>query len=117
MMKVEMGTTRWWWAVERSFPFTKRDPYTCEGEFRAIWEGNKNSTGYAPKIDLGLIRKITISPILPEELCRIVRECLIDKLDELNVKAKINPSTIYRNRKWIAKFRRAAAACLSRERR
>ncbi|MBE0545663.1 MAG: hypothetical protein IH623_30395 [Verrucomicrobia bacterium] len=86
------------------FPFTKREPYTCEGEVRAIWEGRKNSHGYVAKIDLGLIRKITISPTMPEELFPIIRNYLRDKF---KVRAKINHSTIFRNCKWIQKFRDA----------
>lgn len=86
------------------FPFTKREPYTCEGEVRAIWEGGRGAKCYAAPIDLGLIKKITISPTMPEELFAIVRDYLRDKF---KVQAEINHSTIYLNEEWIKKFRDA----------
>jgi len=89
----------------RCIPFTKRWPYKCEKEFRIIWEGNTNQACHEIPIDYDMIRKITISQKVQGSVFATIRDYLRDVLCRPSI--TINHSTIYRNRKWIDKFKRA----------
>jgi hypothetical protein len=90
------------WEVDdrdEMIPFQKRWPYKFENEFRAIWSGSADN--YAiENIDLTMITKITLSAQLFETVQYYLRNIL-----HVSVKTIINPSTIYRNEKWISKFK------------
>jgi hypothetical protein len=86
-------------------PFTKRWPYRCEEEFRIIWEGQTETPYYEIDFDLQMINKITISQHMPDQVYSTIREYL--KSAFKNPDQRINRSTIYHNRIWIGKFRKA----------
>jgi hypothetical protein len=87
-------------------PFTKRWPYQCENEYRVIWEGKSSQSCYEIEIDLRMIRKITISQQVPRHVFLTIRDQLREVLPA--VTTKINHSTIYKNRKWINRFKASA---------
>jgi hypothetical protein len=80
-------------------PFIKRQPYKCESEFRAVWCGNVES--YCIPVDLEIINRITMSPLMP----RFIFETFKDFLKTNGAKCKVNASTIYWNTDWIRAFR------------
>ena len=85
-------------------PFTKRWPYRCEQEFRIIWQGDTEKACFEIDIDLRMINKITISQRMPDQVYSTIREYLRDAFSDPD--KRINRSTIYQNRIWIAKFRK-----------
>ena len=85
-------------------PFTKRWPYRCEQEFRIIWEGDTEKACFEIDIDLRMINKITISQRMPDQVYSTIREYLRDAFSDPD--KRINRSTLYQNRTWIAKFRK-----------
>ena len=88
---------------EDMIPFKKRWPYRFEKEFRAIWCGDEDYFAI-PNLDLSMITRITISQVTPKHRFSTIRDYL---RDSIGIPAeKINPSTIYRNEKWIREFRR-----------
>ncbi len=89
----------------KSIPFTKRWPYRCEEEFRIIWESRTNAPCYEIDFDLRMIKKITISQQMPDQVYSTIREYL--KSAFKNPDQRINRSTIYQNRIWIGKFKQA----------
>jgi hypothetical protein len=83
-------------------PFIKRWPYRFEKEFRAIWEGNED--GYEiENIDLKMITRITLSPTISTPVFDTIEDLLRNDL-KIPGETEINPSTIYKNVKWIRKF-------------
>jgi hypothetical protein len=86
-------------------PFTKRWPYRCEEEYRIIWESRKPATKFEIEFDLRMIRRITISQHMPDRVYESIRETLRGAFK--NPDQKINRSTIYENKIWISKFRKA----------
>lgn len=86
-------------------PFTKRWPYRCEEEFRIIWESRTISPCFEIDFDLRIIRKITINQRMPDQVYSTIREYLRSAFR--NPDQRINRSTIYQNRIWIDKFKRA----------
>lgn|SRR5512146_2812519 len=88
-----------------SIPFTKRWPYRCEEEFRILWESDAKAPYYEIDFDLKLIKKITISQRMPAQVYSTIRDYL--KGAFRNPDQRINRSTIYENRIWIEKFRKA----------
>ena len=86
-------------------PFQKRWPYRYEREFRAIWEGNKDSHPIPiPNNDLSMITRITLSEKLPKHLFNTIEEFLRSPIFGLSNQVKINQTTVYENRGWIKKF-------------
>jgi hypothetical protein len=88
-----------------SIPFTKRWPYRCEEEFRIIWESRTAIPYYEIKFDLRMIKRITISQRMPDQVYSTIREYLKSAFRRPD--QKINRSTIYQNRVWIGKFKKA----------
>jgi hypothetical protein len=86
-----------------SIPFTKRWPYRCEEEFRILWESRDEAPSYEIEFDLRLIRKITISQHMPNQIYQTIREYLRDTFK--NPDQRISRSTIYQNKIWINKFK------------
>ena len=88
-----------------SIPFTKRWPYRCEEEFRIIWEGSTTEECFEIDFDLSMIKRITISQRMPQPVYATIRQYL--KGAFRNPEQRINRSTLYENKIWIGKFRRA----------
>lgn len=86
-------------------PFTKRWPYRCEEEFRVIWEGRTTNDCYEIPFNLRIINKITISQRMPDQVYETIREYLRDAFN--HPEKRINRSTLYHNRVWIEKFKKA----------
>jgi hypothetical protein len=86
-------------------PFTKRWPYRCEDEFRVIWAGRTEQTNYEIPFDLKMITKVTISQRMPEQVYETIKEYLREAFRRPD--KRINRSTLYENRIWINKFKRA----------
>jgi len=86
-------------------PFTKRWPYRCEEEFRVIWSGRTDQTGYEIPFNLQMITKVTISQRMPEQVYETIRDYLREVFKR--PEQRINRSTLYQNRIWINKFKKA----------
>lgn len=90
-------------------PFTKRWPYRCEEEYRIIFESKSESAAsnglFDIDISLKCIRKITINQRMPEQVYQTIREYLRDEFK--NPDQRINRSTLYENKIWISKFKKA----------
>ena len=97
-------------------PFTKRWPYRCEEEFRIIWEGkekdfrvfwNSHEPGNCIEIgfDLSIINKITITQRMPEAVYSTIRDHLKEVFQKPD--KRISQSTLYENKIWIGKFKKA----------
>jgi len=90
-------------AIElNKIPFTKRWPYRCEEEYRAIHETNEELDFYEIEIPLNIIQKITISQQMPKQIYLTIKEYLKDVTK--NPDGKINRSTLYENQRWIKRF-------------
>lgn len=84
-------------------PYLKRKPFNPENEYRIIATSSKaQAPTYDVKIDLGIIRKITLSSKLPES----VFESLMDVIQNINpnFKGQISHSTLFKNSRWINYF-------------
>lgn len=92
-----------------NMPFTKRWPYRCEEEYRIIFESTDGAatTGGFFDIDISLrtISKITINQRMPEQVYQTIKEYLRQEFK--NPDQRINRSTLYENKLWISKFKRA----------
>ncbi len=86
------------------YPFTKRQPYGIEEEFRILCWGLPSDQTIELDICLESINKITLSQLMPRDLFESTREHLVEILDNRQKKDLIVQSTIYRNEDWIAKF-------------
>ena len=86
-------------------PFTKRWPYRCEEEFRIIWAGRTDQTSYEIPFDLRMIMKVTISQRMPKQVYETIRDYLREVFRR--PEQRINRSTLYQNRIWINKFKKA----------
>lgn len=77
-------------------PFLKRLPYQDEREFRIVYTGDEEPAPYP--IAIGAIRRVYLSPWLPEPLQQSVKATLrlIDGCADLEVSA----STLIDNRRW-----------------
>ncbi|MBP6014461.1 MAG: DUF2971 domain-containing protein [Alphaproteobacteria bacterium] len=77
-------------------PFLKRLPYQDEREFRIVYTGDDEPRPYT--IALDAIRRINLSPWLPEPLQQSVKSTLrsIDGCADLEISA----STLIDNRRW-----------------
>jgi len=90
-------------------PFTKRWPYRCEEEYRIIFESTDDTatSGGFFDIDISLrtISKITINQRMPEQVYQTIKEYLRQEFK--NPAQRINRSTLYENKLWISKFKKA----------
>jgi len=86
-------------------PFTKRQPYECEKEYRIIWEGKSDDKFFEIDIPLNTIQKITLSQQLPEQVFETIKKML--KSTFKDPEKRISRSTIYQNKKWINYFKKA----------
>jgi hypothetical protein len=88
-------------------PFTKRWPYRCEDEFRILFESANAADAkdgfFDIDIDLAMIRRITISQRMPEQVYETIKEYLKETCADPD--QKVVRSTLYENKRWIAKFR------------
>jgi len=85
-------------------PFIKRWLYRFELEFRVIWESDTRIQDHTIKFeDIGMIKRITLSPDLPECLFRTIKT-LLEGYFPQDAKPIINLSTFKRNAEWIGKF-------------
>lgn len=89
--------------IER-WPFMKRYAFRAEEEFRIIYESKKDSIRCKHvDIDLSVIKKVTLSPWLPESVADSVVDLIksIDGCGHLNVnRSSLIDNAIWRN--WIA---------------
>jgi hypothetical protein len=80
-------------------PFLKRAGFSAESEFRVVFESKTKSIPYLDiKIDLAVIKKITLSPWLNKRLSATVKELITDVpgCDEIEVRR----STLVGNTLW-----------------
>ncbi|SRR5713226_866776 len=85
------------------YPFTKRWPYSCESEYRFIWEGDHKGKNISIPINLGIIRKITImSQDVGSEKYSKIHSKIKKMLNSDDI--ELNQSGIYRSPDWINKF-------------
>lgn len=83
-------------------PFTKRWPYRCEEEYRVILETDTNDDFFDINIPLEIITRITISQQMPDQIYQTIKGYLTGIKE--NPYSKINKSTLYVNKRWIASF-------------
>jgi hypothetical protein len=83
-------------------PFYKRWPYRCENEYRVIWEGNTNDSKKEIDIPLSIIRRVTISQRMPQQVYKTIKRILKDIPENTD---RVNRSTLYENIRWINAFR------------
>jgi hypothetical protein len=87
-------------SLER-LPFLKRYPYRDEQEYRIIYVDDKKSMDFKSyPIELGCIRRITLSPWIAKNLGRSVKDVL--KYLSGHTKIEIARSTLTNNEKWRA---------------
>ncbi|PZR12164.1 MAG: hypothetical protein DI539_20255 [Flavobacterium psychrophilum] len=85
-------------------PFTKRWPYRCEEEYRIIYETNEKMDFFEIEIPLSVIRKVTISQQMPEQIYNTIKSHL--KGTTKNPDSRISRSTLYENKRWINGFKK-----------
>ncbi len=85
-------------------PFTKRWPYRCEEEYRIIAESEDKSDFFEIDIPLTVIRRITISQQMPEQVYATIKSYL--KEVTRNPESRISRSTLYQNTRWINRFKK-----------
>jgi hypothetical protein len=96
-------------SIER-WPFMKRNAFKAEEEFRIIYESKEESQFKHVQVDLNAIKKVTLSPWLPEPVVESVVGLIksIDGCGHLNV----NPSSLLNNaiwRNWIEQYAPSAS--------
>lgn len=81
------------------WPFLKRKPYQNESEFRIVYE-SKTDTAQVKhvSIDLSTVRRVTLSPWLPDSISDSVKRCIrnIDGCRHL----KVTRSSLIENASW-----------------
>ena len=89
--------------ILEDLPFTKRNPYRIEEEYRAIWLENDNKNRVEIDIDLSkCIESVVLSQNAPYYI-----KGLIDKLwyDATGMRKSLShKSTVFKNNKWINHF-------------
>lgn len=85
-------------------PFTKRWPYRCEEEYRIIYETNEKMDFYEIEFPLSIIRKVTISQQMPEQIYNTIKKHL--KGTAKDPDKRISRSTLYENQRWISGFKK-----------
>ena len=83
-------------------PFIKRWPYRCEEEYRVIREDAKTEPFYEIPISLGMIRRVTLSQRMPEQVFRTIKSYLRGAA----ASSKVCRSTLFENKIWLNKFKR-----------
>jgi hypothetical protein len=84
--------------IER-WPFLKREPFRAEAEYRIIYESKKELLRFKHvDIDLNAVKKVTLSPWLPESVAESVIDIIknIDGCENL----KVNRSSLIENAEW-----------------
>lgn len=85
----------------QDLPFVKRYPYKPESEFRALYVSKEQKRAAIEiPIELTWIRRVTLSPWLPQALTSSVRDC-IKQASEPH-KISVARSTLISNDKWKA---------------
>jgi hypothetical protein len=85
----------------KSWPFLKRNPFKDEQEYRIVYETKTEKLRASSiPIDLSCIRKITLSPWLPESVAGSIGE-VIHKIDDCE-NLSVNRSSLIDNAKWRA---------------
>lgn len=87
-----------------AMPFTKRWPYRVEEEYRIIYETNDKIDFFEIDIPLTVIRKVTISQQMPEQIYNTIKSHL--KGTSKNPDSRISRSTLYENKRWINGFKK-----------
>ena len=88
---------------KEDLPFVKREPFNPENEYRLIaTSNNAQEPTLDIDIDLNIIRRITISNKMPEQVYNSCKAMLQQMLH--GYRCKIHRSTLYRNEDWIAHF-------------
>jgi hypothetical protein len=85
-------------------PFTKRWPYRCEEEYRIIATTDGSEKIFDIDIPLDIIKRITISQLMPENVFATIKMYLKDLRG--NPESKISRSTLYENKRWITRFKK-----------
>ena len=85
-------------------PFTKRWPYRCEEEYRIIYETNEKMDFYEIEFPLSVIRKVTISQQMPEQIYNTIKKHL--KGTAKDPDKRISRSNLYENQPWISGFKK-----------
>ena len=95
--------------VVANMPFTKRWPYRCEEEYRILFQSKDETAAsdgfFDIDINLEMIRKITINQRMPDQVYQTIKEYL--KQEVKNPGQRINKSTLYENKRWISRFKKA----------
>ncbi len=86
-------------------PFTKRRPYRCEEEYRIIWHGPAGVRRKEVRVDLDSITRITVSQKMPSRVFATIKDLLGGVQGRHG--HRVIHSTLYRNKRWIRKFRDA----------
>jgi hypothetical protein len=73
-------------------PFAKRMPYQFEHEFRIICEGDTSQKSKNVAIHLEAIKRITISPTMPDDIYASVKQLLKQEVGDIRL--EINHSTL-----------------------
>ena len=90
--------------IER-WPFMKRYAFKAEEEFRIIYESKEEAQFKHVQVDLNAIKKVTLSPWLPEPVVESVVNLIknIDGCGQLNVNcSSLLNNAIWRN--WIEQY-------------
>jgi len=88
----------------KKMPFTKRQPYECEKEYRIIWEGKTDANVFELDVPLNSINRITLSQQMPEQVFETIKKLLQTTFKD--PEKRISRSTIYENKRWINYFKK-----------
>ncbi|UTW59052.1 DUF2971 domain-containing protein [Kordiimonas sp. SCSIO 12603] len=81
-------------------PFLKRFPYRDEGEFRLIYGcSNGDKPVYDVPFELSTIKRIHISPWMPESLSDCIKDVLASLIPS-DTDIRLNRSTLVENERW-----------------
>jgi len=86
------------------YPFTKRKPYHVENEYRIVYFGTKRQKYKKVPIKLDCITKITLSPLISNEVFQTKRKSLRKSYNLKPSMVKINKSHVYYYEKWVDAF-------------
>lgn len=89
----------------KELPYVKRYPFAPENEYRIIATSKeKQKAIFEIDIDIQIIRRITLSNKMPENVFESNKKILLQIAPQL--KGKIYHSTLYGNNNWITHFRK-----------
>jgi hypothetical protein len=102
--KVEyLGVNRLGSFDNKKLPYLKRLPFEPEKEYRILATSDREQVAaFDIKIDLNVIRRITISNKVPEPVFASLKEVLLNINPAF--KGKITHSTLFKNSTWINHF-------------